>query len=397
MDLTFPWLPRGFFGEQGGLLTALLIGAVFGFALERAGFGNGRKLAAQFYLYDMTVFKVMFTAIVTAMVGLYALSGVGLVQLDLVWINPTYLAPQLLGGFLLGVGFIVSGLCPGTAFVSLVSGKLDALVVLVGVFLGVLLFAFGLDGLPALEALYTSGSGEVLTLPGLLGISGSWLAAGVALMALGAFIGAEKVEERMAARLKKNGADLDGSRVTDSRGKYWAMGSLLALSLLAATAAPMLEQENPRQLVASGVRPLPLAERIIAHEPALRILDLREAGTDLRIPGLGKASPTSPPADLLPGQHVVLIAEGDLDAKDLAGWPQGPEYEVLEGGAQAWKEQVLTPLEAEVYNQEALDRAKVQNEICAWFNGTESKAVSAPPPPVIQPAVGSRKKPKGGC
>ena len=108
------------------LLTAIFLGFLFGFALERGGFGNARKLAAQFYFYDMTVFKVMFTAILVAMVGLYTLVALGLLDLSLLWINPTFVWSQLLGGFILGVGFVMSGLCPGTSVVSAASGRWDA-------------------------------------------------------------------------------------------------------------------------------------------------------------------------------------------------------------------------------------------------------------------------------
>jgi uncharacterized membrane protein YedE/YeeE len=118
--------PLTFASEEFRLLTGIVLGFLFGFVLERAGFGNARKLAGQFYLNDMTVFKVMFTAILVAMVGLYSLSAVGLADINMMWINPTYLPAQAVGGFLLGIGFIMSGLCPGTSVVSMVSGRIDA-------------------------------------------------------------------------------------------------------------------------------------------------------------------------------------------------------------------------------------------------------------------------------
>ncbi len=105
-----------------------MIGIGFGFFLEQAGFGSARKLTNQFYFKDMAVFRVMFTAIVTAMLGLFYLSALGWVDLSLVYISPTYLWPQIVGGLLLGVGFIVGGYCPGTSMVAVATGKLDALV-----------------------------------------------------------------------------------------------------------------------------------------------------------------------------------------------------------------------------------------------------------------------------
>ena len=81
------FFPLTFASEEFRLLTGIVLGFLFGFVLERAGFGNARKLAGQFYLNDMTVFKVMFTAILVAMVGLYGLSAVGLA--DIFFFNET--------------------------------------------------------------------------------------------------------------------------------------------------------------------------------------------------------------------------------------------------------------------------------------------------------------------
>ena len=96
-------------GSTGSIVVFLAIGFGFGFALERAGFGNCRKLAAQFYLYDMTVLKVMFTAIVVAMLLVFWASALMKLDFDRVYVNPTYLWPGILGGLLLGVGFIIGG------------------------------------------------------------------------------------------------------------------------------------------------------------------------------------------------------------------------------------------------------------------------------------------------
>ena len=81
--MTFPFTALSDAARQEGLVVAVLIGIAFGFVLERAGFGRADKLAAQFYLRDMRVFKVMFSAIVTAMLGLTIASGLGLTNLRL--------------------------------------------------------------------------------------------------------------------------------------------------------------------------------------------------------------------------------------------------------------------------------------------------------------------------
>jgi hypothetical protein len=117
-----------------------LIGFAFGFTLEMSGFGDSRKLAAQFYFTELTVLKVMFTAIVTTMVLLFGAVGLGLLNFNLVWVNPTYLWSGILGGLIMGVGFIVGGFCPTTSLASATTGKIDGMLFMLGGFFGALLF-----------------------------------------------------------------------------------------------------------------------------------------------------------------------------------------------------------------------------------------------------------------
>jgi hypothetical protein len=96
-----PFYELGAFGDEMSLVVALVIGIAFGFFLERAGFGSSRKLVSQFYLDDLSVFKVMFTAIVTAMLGAHGLAAIGVLDLSLVYQTPTNLWPQVVGGIVL--------------------------------------------------------------------------------------------------------------------------------------------------------------------------------------------------------------------------------------------------------------------------------------------------------
>jgi len=129
------------FSETLLLLFALLTGIAFGMFLEKAGFGNARKLVQQFYLKDMAMFKVLFSAIVTAMLGIYWLSYFGVLDITQIYMNATYIWPQVLGGIVFGFGFVLAGLCPGTSCVAVFTGKLDGLAVFAGMFAGLFLFA----------------------------------------------------------------------------------------------------------------------------------------------------------------------------------------------------------------------------------------------------------------
>ncbi len=196
-----PFYKYGLFQDEVSLVVAFVIGIGFGFFLERGGFGNGRKLAAQFYFTDMTVLKVMFTAIVTAMVGLYYLSVFGVVDLALVYVNPTYLLPQVLGGLILGIGFVVGGYCPGTSCVAVSTGRIDGLVYLMGIVAGV--FVFG-EAYPLIKGLYFATPMGQVTLPQLFNLPYGVLVFAVVAMALGAFAAAEWGEKKLGSRIVEN-------------------------------------------------------------------------------------------------------------------------------------------------------------------------------------------------
>ena len=121
-------------------LVYLLIGMGFGTILEMSGFGDSRKLAAQFYFKDMTVLKVMFTGIVVACMFIFLSSSLGWLNYDKIWVNPTYLWPEIVGGLIMGVGFIVGGFCPGTSVVAAATLKLDGIIFVLGGLFGVCAF-----------------------------------------------------------------------------------------------------------------------------------------------------------------------------------------------------------------------------------------------------------------
>ena len=197
-----PLFKYGAFGDETSLVVAFAIGIGCGFFLERAGFGSARKLVSQFYLNDLAVFKVMFTAIVTAMLGSVLLSKLGILDLSLVYVSPTFVVPFLVGGLLFGVGFVTGGFCPGTALVGMVSGSLDAAVFLVGMMGGVLVWSFGYplwDGFAHSTAMGRAMLYDVLPLsPGVVALL-------VALAAVGAFLGAEKLERIFGAKAPASG------------------------------------------------------------------------------------------------------------------------------------------------------------------------------------------------
>jgi uncharacterized membrane protein YedE/YeeE len=190
-----PLSETGVLGSAGVLISAPLIGFAFGWCLERGGLGSARKLTGQFYLTDLTVFKVMFSALVTAMLGAFWLDRIGVLDLGLVYLPETYVVPQAIGGLLFGAGFLVGGLCPGTACVAAASGRLDGLAVAAGMLLGIALFNAVFDWI---HPLVESTSLGAVTLTQLVGVP---RAAGVFVItatALAGFVLAARIERSRA-------------------------------------------------------------------------------------------------------------------------------------------------------------------------------------------------------
>jgi hypothetical protein len=188
-----PLSETGMLGSVATLAAAPLVGFAFGWFLERGGLANARKLAGQFYLTDLTVFKVMFSALLTAMLGAFWLDRLGVLDLDLVYLPETFVLPQAAGGVLFGAGFLVGGLCPGTSCVAAASGRLDGLAVVGGMLLGVLAFNLTFDWI---APFYNSTALGQVTVAEAIGISRGAGVALVTAVAIVGFVAASKLERR---------------------------------------------------------------------------------------------------------------------------------------------------------------------------------------------------------
>ncbi len=140
-----PLFPQEIINEEFNLIFAFLIGIGFGFLLEAAGFTNTRKLAGVFYGYDATVIKVFFTAALTALIGLFIMHNLGWIDLTLTFYPKTFWIATLVGGIIMGAGFVIGGFCPGTSLSAASTGKVDAMVFIGGVLLGIFGFIFTYD------------------------------------------------------------------------------------------------------------------------------------------------------------------------------------------------------------------------------------------------------------
>ena len=332
-------------GAWGPGLVAMLLGVGFGFSIERGGLGNAKRLAAQFYLTDLRVLKTMFTAIVTAMVLILLTTGLGWLDDSALWINPTYLWPGILGGLLLGVGFIVGGYCPGTSLVATATGKIDGMVFVVGVLVGT--WTFG-QTVPTYWSSWNHwGFMGRLTLHDLLGVPKHWLVLGIVLMALSWFVGAELLERWRG--------ELPRPTRKAWRGMAAGAAALLGLALLGvAVGQPdsfervaLHRTDLDARLATRG--PYVSADEVLHlmhdHTVDLTLLDVRPEARFVRF-HLLDAEPLPPEAALSRwiaqrSPTSILLLVGDTEAEAEDAWRRlaalgAPRLYLLEGGLDTW-------------------------------------------------------------
>jgi len=266
-----------------GLAAAGLIGLLFGLFLEQAGFGSSRKLVSVFYFRDMSVIKVMFTAVVTALVGYQYLVAWGWLEPNGIYVLDTYWGAQIVGGLLFGVGFVIGGWCPGTALAGMASLKLDAVVFLLGAVLGSILFneTFALVG-----PLYEGGHAGALLLSDSFQISPKILTVLFAVAAVFAFSGCTWIENRRASTRPESPPARSRNRKLAAAMLILAAGTLLlppAPPVAEATAAappfgdPALAASILSEVDSAGdhIDPVDLADLLMVGRTDLLVVDLR--------------------------------------------------------------------------------------------------------------------------
>lgn len=387
--------------REFGYLVALVIGFGFGFVLERAGFGRSTKLAAQFYLRDMTVFKVMFSAIVTAMLGLTVASGLGLTEFGLVarqvasW---TYFWPMLIGGFLLGMGFIISGYCPGTSVVAASSGNLDGWMTFGGVVLGSVLYS---EVQPSIMGFHNSTEWGALFLNEVLGVPVPVVALGVVAMAVLCFFGAEWVERAVNGKSESSTVEVH-STPAYSFGRHFAFFSFALLAVIGLLTIPLASVSgNPIQRSARAIDSEGLAHLILDQPWTVRVIDLRgmDECSAQRVPGAECV-----PLDQLGtlgleyasgSQALVLVGASDLsEIPGPAGKYKGEVF-TLAGGFEAWEGYALQ--EPAVPDASASDEVRQAYLFRSALYQSLTGQVQAPPPPAPTQIFIPKKKKGGSC
>ncbi len=346
-----PFVPD-LISDQLNLVVALILGIAFGFVLEQAGFSSSRRLAGVFYGYDFTVLRVFFTAAVTAASGVLLLGHFGLLDTDVIYVNPTWMLPAIVGGAIMGVGFILGGYCPGTSVCAAAIGKVDGMFFIGGGLLGI--FAFG-ELFPLYHKFFDSTFLGPIKVFDSLGMSQGLFTFLLIAIAVGAFAITTIIEKRV----NKN----DAPSLQFKPVKHFAAGiAIIALGVLFIfmpdRKTSLVEKvSNPNYVATHPTATMEvdeLAFRIVDNEPNFRIIDVRSPAeyAKLALPG----SSNIQVADFFSKdvnasflqRHVKKVIVGDNEAQERTAslLLQELGYEnlaILRGGFDAFDKTILNP------------------------------------------------------
>ncbi|HHC80729.1 MAG TPA: sulfurtransferase [Flavobacteriia bacterium] len=189
-----PLIPNGIISSDWNYIIAILIGFAFGYILEASGFSSSRKLAGVFYGYDFAVLKVFFTSAVVAVIGLYYMDYLNWIDISQLYVHPTYVWAAIIGGMIMGVGFLAGGFCPGTSLCAVAIGKIDGMVFTLGLMIGIFIFS---EFFNSLEPLFERSNLGHITLVDSLNISPYWIIFIFTIIALVAFYFSDWVRSKV--------------------------------------------------------------------------------------------------------------------------------------------------------------------------------------------------------
>ena len=369
-------------------LVALVIGVAFGAILEQAGFSTSKKLVGLFYGYDFTVLRVFFTAGLVAMFGIIMLDHWGYLDVNLIYINPTFVGAAIVGGLIMGLGFVIGGFCPGTSVCAAAIGKIDAMYFIFGSVIGILIFA---EGYPLWEDFYKAYNYGGVRIFDTFGISQSLFAFILTSIALIAFWFTSIIENKV------NGINKPSLRFTPYYLGLTAVGIFIAISafMFPSKKDGLIEQVKNVEFVNSySIKEITsdeLAYRIMEGDKKLQIFDFRasEEYTKQSLPNsilfsIDNFFEKEPNRLLsLSNRTNVFIADDELTERKIAVIAKELGYnniKILTGGFNSFKNLILN------YDKTLVPKNKVEKTTFAFREKASIKI----------PDIIKNNKPKGG-
>ncbi len=280
--------------------------------------------------------KVMFSAIITAMLGLFWAGRFGWLDLSRLALPPTDLQPQLIGAVIFGAGFAIASLCPGTACVAAGTGRRDGLATIAGLFAGTLVTA---ELWPLLGRVAENRLRADATLPHDLGLSSGVTVALLVLIAFGALGVGGYIERRV------------GTERNPVRHSAHVVLTTIAAVLALFAAVPLGADEAPRTgSSVSDVAPLDLARWIHDRRAGLRVIEVSDQVDTMlyQIPGaIHLASTDVDTLSFSPDETIVLYSKATTLSSDALTRLQrrgAIGARQLRGGLSAWEQEVLSPV-----------------------------------------------------
>jgi rhodanese-related sulfurtransferase len=335
------------------------------------------------------------------MAGVIILGYFGALDLDLIYINPTYLWSAIVGGLIMGVGFIVGGFCPGTSICAMAIGKIDAIIFVLGGIFGVFAFA---EGYSYFEPLYLGSFWGNVRIFDTFGISQGIVACGMIVVAVGAFYATDYVERRVNGSNEKR----DGVLL---RKYYTASGAAIliaiALIFMPEKKTRMLNEVDANGYIESQSVPTISADeltfRLLDHDRTLLLIDVRrpELFKQMTLPGALNIQ-----ADQLfskdtrevlseSRRHYIFFGNNEEEGKRAAVLARNIGYDnvlILKGGMEEFSSTILAPVRLRVATTKL-----EKDELRFRTNAGPAIARMIKESRNVQKIVKQTKKISGGC
>ena len=384
-----PLLLNGVIDQGWSLVLMFIIGLAFGLILEQAGFSSSRKLVGIFFGYDFVVLKVFFTAGITAMVGLIFLQYFGLIDMKMVFINSNHLWSAVIGGVIMGFGFMLGGFCPGTSITAAVIGKIDAWIFIAGIFIGIFVFGSFND---VFSKLFTGYYFDGELLYNTLSISRAWFVMMMIIMAIVAFAVGHYFENKATIGLKPTNEPFKSYKTE----VFVLLFLGIIILFIPENAARSFTERNEHRLykeILNKERLMPAEEfayRIMNDSRSIEIIDLRSAEdfNEMSFPNALNINLEELSSGVYSkyidqdSRKVVFVSNGGVKASKAWQYAYRKGYDniyVLEGGINNFIKEIFynMPLDSNEYDFARQYEHRFKTKAALFFR--EGKAVEMQP------------------